>query len=239
MPIEQSTPCPAARAATLMLALTCVAALALGSGCRDDRLELEKLDPRRGLDSVAISASAYRFQTGPEGQFPKEWANTLNPSPWSIEQGKLVGTQVRHRALWLREPLPEYVRIDFEAQVEAGASIRMEIFGDGEHHESGYVLAFGAYDNPSVHFIGRLDEHGDDRVITSKGPELKPGQRYAMTLIRTDQALRWFVNDTLLLQFIDPEPLKGVTHQYFAFDGWDSKVIFDKVTVFTVKPTER
>ena len=205
-------------------------------GCQDDQVELEKLNPTRGLRGAAGPPRLYPFRSA-DGKLPGEWEATSNPSPWAVEGGKLVGTQVRHRVLWLREPLPEYARIEFEAVATEGSAIRVEVFGDGAHRESGYVLAFGAYGDPDLHFIARLDEHGPDRVIATGGPTLEPGTIYSMVVVRTDGALRWFVNNKLLAQYIDPDPLMGDSHAYFAADGWESSVTFDNITVYPLNPT--
>ena len=44
-----------------------------------------------------------------------------------------------NQTLWRNDPIPETVRIELEAQAGPDGDIRIEIFGDGEHHESGYV----------------------------------------------------------------------------------------------------
>ncbi len=79
---------------------------------------------------------------------------------WRVENGWLLSPGVKNNPLWLKARLPQNVAIEFDAKSHSPeGDIKMEIFGDGIDHASGYVLIFGGWNN-SLSIIARLDEHG-------------------------------------------------------------------------------
>ncbi len=151
---------------------------------------------------------------------------------WTVENGGVEGSALRNDPLWLTKPLPEAVRVEFEAQAKTEVGdLKVEIFGDGENHASGYVLIFGGWNN-KLDVIARLDEHGDDRKArNSKGVEVD--RVYKMAVIRTSSGvLRWYVDGEEFMTYQDSSPLKGGEHQYFAFSNWDAPVRFSKVRIY-------
>lgn len=79
---------------------------------------------------------------------------------WRIENGELKSPGVRNNPLWLKASLPQDVAVEFDARSESPqGDIKVELFGDGSDHSSGYVFIHGGWNN-SVSIISRLDEHG-------------------------------------------------------------------------------
>ena len=79
---------------------------------------------------------------------------------WRTVQGQLVSPGVKNNPLWLKAKLPQNVAIEFDAKsASPEGDIKVEIFGDGTDHASGYVLIHGGWNN-TVSIIARLDEHG-------------------------------------------------------------------------------
>ncbi len=79
---------------------------------------------------------------------------------WRIENGELHSPAVKNNALWLQAALPDNVAIEVDARAQyAEADIRLELFGDGFNHDSGYTLLFGGFNN-QVTAISRLNERG-------------------------------------------------------------------------------
>ncbi len=79
---------------------------------------------------------------------------------WRVVDGQLLSPGVRNNPLWLQAKLPRDVAIEFDARSESSeGDVKVEIFGDGTDHASGYVLIHGGWNN-SVSVIARLDEHG-------------------------------------------------------------------------------
>lgn len=151
---------------------------------------------------------------------------------WTVENGGVEGSSLRNDPLWLTKPLPDSVRVEFEAQAKTEVGdLKVEIFGDGENHASGYVLIFGGWNN-RLDVIARLDEHGDDRKSrNTRGVELD--RVYKMAIVRTSSGLlRWYVDGAEFMTYQDVSPLKGAEHQYFAFSNWDAPVRFSKIRVY-------
>lgn len=167
------------------------------------------------------------------GEHWKRGTGEGGPGQWTLHQGWIQGQRLRNDPLWLQTPLPEKVRVEFEAMAmtEVG-DIKVEIFGNGDDHESGYVLIFGGWNN-SLDVIARLDEHGQDRrARTSK--KVVADQLYQMAIERTDGTLRWYVDGELFMSYDDASPLRGEGHQYFAFSNWDALVRFRNVKVYAL-----
>lgn len=79
---------------------------------------------------------------------------------WRTVSGELLSPGVKNNPLWLKASLPENVAVEFDARsMSPEGDIKVEIFGDGSDHASGYVLIHGGWNN-SLSIIARLDEHG-------------------------------------------------------------------------------
>jgi len=91
--------------------------------------------------------------------------------------------------VWVDFALPERVRIEFDARaMSPDGDIKVEIFGNGNDHQSGYILVFGAHNNAEDWFA-RLDEHGADaRKRGSAGVE--QNKVYRLAIVRTDNRVR-------------------------------------------------
>ncbi|MFP4596992.1 MAG: hypothetical protein ACOC9W_05000 [Persicimonas sp.] len=153
------------------------------------------------------------------------------PGDWRIEDGAVVGADIKNDPLWLDRPLPEEVRVEFDVQARSPVGdIKIEIFGDGHTHESGYVLIFGGWKN-SLDVIARLDEHGNDRK-SRETHGVVPGHTYRMAVERTDGTLEWYVDGEPFMTYEDPDPLEGEGHRHFAFNVWSAPVHFDNVAVY-------
>jgi hypothetical protein len=149
---------------------------------------------------------------------------------WQIKDGWLYGQNIKNDPLWLQQRLPQDVRIEFKAKAESKeGDIKVEVFGDGSRHESGYILIFGGWSN-QLDVIARLDEHGDDRKEQpSEGVE--PGRVYQMAVERTGSTITWFVGGEPFMTYDDDSPLTGKGHRFFAFNNWTAPVRFDDIRV--------
>ncbi|MBL8952434.1 MAG: hypothetical protein JNK82_16760 [Myxococcaceae bacterium] len=79
---------------------------------------------------------------------------------WRSVDGQLVCPGVKQNPLWLKAKLPQNVAVEFDARSQSPeGDIKVEIFGDGMDHASGYVLIHGGWNN-SLSIIARRDEHG-------------------------------------------------------------------------------
>jgi hypothetical protein len=180
---------------------------------------------------------------GPDGysdDFSREelgelWNNT--GANWRIDDGELVIRGARNRPLWLRRTLPRNVRIEFDVRSESpDGDIKVEVFGDGEsrattdsYTATSYVVIFGGWGN-SLNVLARMNEHGDDRV---EGPprRVEAGRTYHMRIERSGNRIAAWVDDELLAEMIDEDPLSGTGHDHFAFNDWNAEVHFDNLRI--------
>ena len=112
----------------------------------------------------------------------------------------------------------------------------VELFGDGAssakrdtYEATSYVIIFGGWNN-SKNVLARLDEHGADRVVGAPR-RVEPGRTYHFRIERVDGTLTVWVDDQVLLEMTDPEPLEGRGHDHFGFNNWKSDLWFDNLKV--------
>lgn len=150
---------------------------------------------------------------------------------WRLEDGGVVGVDLRNDPLWLKQPLPEKVRVEFDIQaLSSVGDLKVEIFGDGINHASGYILIYGGWTN-TLDVMARLDEHGKDRKQReTRG--VVPGHVYPMAVERTGSTVRWFVHGQHFMTYEDDAPLVGEGHRYFALNNWSAPVRVDNVKVY-------
>lgn len=181
-----------------------------------------------------------------------------NGGQWRVVGGELFSPGVKNNPLWLRASLPRDVAVEFDARSmsEAG-DIKVEIFGDGLDHATGYVLVHGGWNN-SLSVIARLDEHGtplaallgqaratsttslvesglyhqDTRVRVEANPyPVVPGRTYHWRVERRGGKLSWSIDGAPFMSFDDPLPFAGKGHDRFGFSSWDSDLYFDNLRV--------
>ncbi len=79
---------------------------------------------------------------------------------WRVVGGELYSPGVKNNPLWLEASLPADVAIELDVRSQSPeGDIKVEVFGNGLDHASGYVLIHGGWGN-SLSVIARLDEHG-------------------------------------------------------------------------------
>lgn len=155
---------------------------------------------------------------------------------WRIVDGHLKAEKIHNAALWLKTPLPERVRIEFTARALApDGDVKAEVFGDGQTHQSGYILINGGWKN-SVNAIARQDEHGEERKEDRRCPAgagrrmcVEPDVDYQWAIERDGGEVRWFLDGALFLTYPDAHPITG---QFFAFNNWEAPVLFDDLRIF-------
>jgi len=176
----------------------------------------------------------------------QDWYATS--SRWRISGGRLCASGVRNHPAWLRRRLPLNARIEFDASSSSvEGDLKAELWGDGKSHATGasytaatsYLTILGGWKN-SLHVLARIDEHGPDRLelrVDASGDDLRarpvdPNRSYHFKVERNDgKTLRWFVDDLLMHELVDSEPLAGPGHEHFAFNDWSVRVCFDNLRI--------
>lgn len=128
-----------------------------------------------GLVVLAINVPLIHYfllRPRPEATATLPYRDTFNDSStvaknyWSsgghyrVVDGELVCPGVKNNPLWLKAKLPQNVAVEFDVRSQSPeGDIKVEIFGDGSDHASGYVLIHGGWNN-AISIIARRDEHG-------------------------------------------------------------------------------
>ncbi|MEM9192843.1 MAG: family 16 glycoside hydrolase [Myxococcota bacterium] len=196
-------------------------ALTIGLGCTPQG------DP--GIGSEGFKDDFEREQLG------DLWHNT--GGPYQIRNGELRVRGARNKPLWLRRTLPRDVRVAFDVRSESPeGDIKVEVFGDGtsraeteSYTATSYVIIFGGWGN-SMNIIARMNEHGDDRVVGERMP-VAQSQTYRIRIEREGDRIAYWVDDALIAEMDDDEPLEGRGHDHFAFNNWDTELWFDNLEI--------
>lgn len=212
-----------------MRAWVCVACLLALTGCQTREISGEAPDANRTLvfedtfERPALGPN-WRVGTGDGG----------GKGAWRVVKGAVEGRDMHNAPLWLTKPLPQKVRVEFDAtSLSAEGDLKFEIFGDGRQHASGYIVIFGGWSN-KLDVIARLDEHGKDRKAQAS-MKVQPNKTYKIAAERTSGTLRWFVDGKLVMEYEDKAPLRGAKHAHFAFNDWEAPVRFDNLKVYELR----
>jgi Farnesoic acid 0-methyl transferase len=159
---------------------------------------------------------------------------------FSVADHALSAHGAHNHPLWLRRKLTRDIRIEFDCwSNEPRGDIKIELFGDGKSYDpdggrytaTGYELIFGGWFN-SKSEIAKLDEHGTD-VAARTDKKVVAKQHYHWKIERVGQTVTWWIDDmqTPFLSWTDPKPLEGASHDYFAFNNWETDTWFDNLVV--------
>ncbi|MCC6337713.1 MAG: hypothetical protein IT380_27435 [Myxococcales bacterium] len=176
---------------------------------------------------------------------------------WRTVDGWLLSPGVKNNPLWLQASLPQDVAVEFDVKsMSAEGDIKVELFGDGSDHASGYVLIHGGWNN-SISIIARLDEHAPSlaalnaeaqkrggnlvssgvynpgtRVRVEANPfRVEQGRSYHWRIERRGSVLTWSIDGQPFMSFDDPFPLAGKGHDRFGFSSWEAQLFFDNLRV--------
>ena len=164
-------------------------------------------------------------------------AGSKDKPAWRISEGQLYGEGAHNAALWLKAPLPPGdLRISFTATaLSEEGDVKCEVFGDGQHHQSGYILINGGWKN-SVRAIARQDEHGEDRRDDHRCNTNPLSRRCApahqeqdWVIERRGQKIDWYIDGLFVLSYNDQNAIKG---RHFGFNNWSAAVRFDRLRIY-------
>ncbi len=163
-----------------------------------------------------------------------------------LDKGSLHLSNLHNHPVWLRQALPNDLRIEFDAWAETEeGDIKVELAGDGSSYATaasyvatGYVVIFGGWNN-TLNAIARLDEHGDDRIARPAQPPVEPNHRYHFVITRNGNELRWEVDGELMVEYVDDQPLTGPGHDHFAFNNWEAPARFDNLVIYALASNSR
>lgn len=166
-----------------------------------------------------------------------DWHNT--GADYRIDGGKLSIKGAHNHPLWLRRKLPFNVVVELDATSRSpSGDLKVELMGDGESFDpdqgrydpTGYMFVFGGWNN-SLSIIGKQGEH-DAAVKASRADlHVEPGRTYHFKIIKRGGFIDWQIDGKPFLQVLDPHPLGGAGHEFFAINNWETDVSFDNVRI--------
>ena len=210
------------RIPTALLAL-----LALCAACHAPKKDA----PAAGSDDLTAGRLVFsddfeRTELGP--------AWKADGTTWSIISGRLADAGAKNAGIWLHQELPRDVRVEFDAWSltpkdgsKFRGDVKCEAFGAAREHESGYSFIMGGWEN-RLSVLAKHGEHAKDR-LEKPGRPVPADQVVHWALVRRGNALRWYLDGQLYLQFDDPDVLTGGA---FGFNNWLSQVRYDDLKVF-------
>jgi len=165
------------------------------------------------------------------------WRVTAPPGVYRIEGGELVVKGAHNHPAWLTQPIPDDAVIEVDVRsLSPDGDMKVEIWGDGksaaqsvEYTSTGYVFIHGGWHNTTT-ALCRMEEHGHDRKVRQDLRVLQ-GQKYHFMIARKGGVIRFYIDDKLVHELIDPAPLSGSEHAYFAFDNWETELHFDNLVI--------
>lgn len=229
--------------ATASARTTPAAASGASSGSASRKGTPAKLDPD-SLGPVLTEVFTDAFERAELG----EDYRTSAGGAWRIRDGQVCGQGARNQPLWLTRRLPVNAHVEFDAtSYSKDGDIKVELWGDGNSgatsvsytNATSYLAIFGGWKN-SLHVLARLDEHGKDRKelrLVPDDPERRTQpvnveQTYRFKVERRDgKTVHWRVDDVLIHDFEDAEPLSGDGHDHFGFNNWQARVCFDNLRI--------
>ncbi|HSI05205.1 MAG: hypothetical protein ACAI38_08005 [Myxococcota bacterium] len=180
---------------------------------------------------------------------------------WSIVDGRLYNAGAHNVPLWLSASLPKDVRVSFDVESKSDeVDFKFEIYGDGEHHESGYSVILGGWKNTTT-LIARRGEHAPRRIdaddaslraqvaqdkvraatinkdrkdAVAKMEKLEPNRVYHVAFDKRGNELTLSIDGEVHLTYFDPSPLNGPGADRFAFANWASRLYFDNLAITPV-----
>lgn len=170
-----------------------------------------------------------RSEVGPEWQ-------VKHAGEWTIDNGALKATVVaeeeaRNQGVWLNKPLPAKVRVTFQSRsLSKVGDTKCEIFATEQKHEAGYSVIFGGWSN-TINTITRRGEHEPARVVQSEHQKVEQGRTYTWTVVRNDNAVRWYIDGRFMIAYDDADAVRGT---FFGFNNWATDVRFDNVQVYAL-----
>ena len=210
-------------------------------------------------DPPAQVALPYRQDFSDPGVVGRDF--TSQGGYWRVRQGALLSPGTLNNPLWLSARLPPDAVVEVDVQpLWPQSEVKLELFGNGEDHASGYVLVHGAQAAsiarradapPTLEVVrerarriaaargkpgadpvaeGIIDASTRYRVETRSLP-LEPGRTYRWRVERQGAVVRWFVDGELLLELDDPFPLKGDGQDRLGLTSNDGDVDFDNLLV--------
>jgi hypothetical protein len=159
------------------------------------------------------------------------------PTPegeWQLVDGELVATAGEHnRVIQVDVHAPGPVRIAFDAVCEANAdgrigdiTVLLNSAPDKRFFRSGYALTIGSYYNNCATFY----RFGKPFAKTEHSPVVA-GRRHRVVVTFVDGHIRYWLDDKLVLEAWDPEPIVPAPNRHVGLRTWNTRLRIDNLVI--------
>ncbi len=204
---------------------------------RQSQANARSTDSEHARNKAGLTGGKLVFSDNFDGPGLADAWRVMLAGEWTVTSGELSANRVdayddRNKGVWLNVPLPEKTRIEFRSRsLSKEGDMKCEVFATEQKHEAGYSIIFGGWSN-TINTICRLGEHEPRRVVQVPNQPVQSNRKYKWTVVRTDNTVRWYIDDKFMVAYEDKQPVKG---RWFGFNNWLSDVRFDDLRVWDLK----
>jgi serine/threonine protein kinase len=155
---------------------------------------------------------------------------------WEIKNGELRIWGGTPQILYLRKKLSGDIRIEFECHQDGELLGDMSCFMNclplknrKKACDTGYIFQYGAAANTRS-FI----ERPKSRLWEKLDSPIVKGVPYRISAERSGAKLTWKVNDSLVCEVEDPEPLHGTDRNHLGIYGWRSDTSYRWIRIYAL-----
>lgn len=158
---------------------------------------------------------------------------------WELLHGKLVATGGEgNRAILLRPGLTGDLKVQFDVTLTSvfegrigDITVVLGATRDDQFFHTGYTATTGSFWNN----VSTIYRRGRPLANTEYSP-LEEGRTYRVTLERRGGHLRYWLNDTVLLEAWDSDPMTLSAERWFGIRTWHTRMEIDNLAFY--RPVE-
>ncbi|MBA3683909.1 MAG: protein kinase [Planctomycetes bacterium] len=152
-------------------------------------------------------------------------------SAWTVRDGKLRGANGVSENLAYGGRIPGDLRVEWEL-TPIDRVTNLNCFLAAENRTTGYTFHIGGWHMPLYRVLSSGPQV-DILASRMDSEELLPGVTYRMRMEKEGARIRLWINERIVLEADDDDPLSGPDHQSFGFEVIESTVAIDKVRVYS------
>ncbi len=193
-------------------------------------------------------AEKIELQTRLENESRKKWNLVLEENlthtsvesrweiigSWAIKEGELKLSDAKPQILYLKQSISGDVRIEFTCRQEGDDLGDISCFMSAlsltnrkKACNTGYMFQFGGEGNTRT-FLERAGERLWERA---ESPIIR-GVTYRVCAEKKDSRLSFWVNDKLIFEVDDPQPLSGMDRYLVGFYGWKTETWYSDIKIY-------
>lgn len=199
---------------------------------RQQLIEERKLESKREWQLV-FSDNFDRNEIGENWFF----SHDSHKNNWRIEDGFLiVSSEGGNSFILVNNDFSGSIKVEFDAYATyTDPNGQINCFINGLDRFNSYMFAFGGWDNTktAIEKNGNIIVETTNKIVNKK-------TWYNIRIERVGNLLRYYINNNLIFEYIDDNPIIGVNNTKIGLDTWDSKEVkFNNFRIYTLGLPER